>query len=89
MNKPNPSLIPLQRASLCLDCETITPAQKSCLACGSAALLNIARALGGPQYPGIAGLRSTAIGCAPQALSARQKFHSQHLNGKKVWEGEE
>jgi hypothetical protein len=61
MNKPNPSLIPLQRASLCLDCEVITPAQKSCLACGSAALLNVARALSGPQYPGIAGLSNPAI----------------------------
>ena len=29
MNKSNPSLIPLQRASLCLDCEVITPAQKA------------------------------------------------------------
>jgi hypothetical protein len=66
MNKSNPSLIPLQRASLCLDCEVITPAQKSCLACGSAALLNVARALSGPQYAGIAGLGNPAITGVPR-----------------------
>ena len=66
MNKSNPSLIPLQRASLCLDCEVITPAQKSCLACGSAALLNIARALSGPQYAGLTRLSNTAIADVPR-----------------------
>lgn len=66
MNKLNPSLIPLQRASLCLDCEVITPAQKSCLACGSVALLNVARALSGPQYAGIAGLSNPAITAVPR-----------------------
>ena len=66
MNKPNPSLIPLQRASLCLDCEVITPAQKSCLACGSAALLNVARALSGPQYAGIGGFSDRAIAGVPR-----------------------
>ena len=39
MKNSKQSLIPLQRASLYLDCEIITPAQKSCLACGSAALI--------------------------------------------------
>ena len=66
MNKSNPSLIPLQRASLCLDCEVITPAQKSCLACGSAALLNVARALSRPQCAGIAGLSNPAIASMPR-----------------------
>jgi hypothetical protein len=39
------SLIPLQQASLCLDCETITTTHTNCHACGSQALLNLARAL--------------------------------------------
>ena len=39
------NLVPLRQASLCLDCETITAAHTTCLACGSQALLNIARAL--------------------------------------------
>jgi hypothetical protein len=66
MINSNPSLIPLQRASLCLDCEIITLAQKSCLACGSAALLSVARALGGAQYAGISRLSRTAIAEAPR-----------------------
>lgn len=66
MNNSSLSLIPLQRASLCLDCEVITPAHKSCLACGSGALLNIARALSGPEYAGIVGLNSTAIAEVPR-----------------------
>jgi hypothetical protein len=74
MNNSNPSLIPLQRASLCLDCEVITSAQKSCLACGSAALLNIARALGGPHYAAIAGFRNTAIADVPS------RHHQQSTN---------
>jgi len=45
MNTPNMSLVPLQLASLCLDCEMITPAQAKCMACGSVAVLNIARTL--------------------------------------------
>lgn len=66
MNNSNPSLIPLQRASLCLDCEVITPAHKSCLACGSAALLNLARALSGSRYAGITGLSNTAMAGVPR-----------------------
>jgi hypothetical protein len=50
MNTSNLSLVPLQQASLCLDCETITAAQTNCHACGSRALLNIARALDQPGY---------------------------------------
>ena len=41
----NLSLIPLRQASLCLDCETITTTHTNCHACGSQAVLNIARAL--------------------------------------------
>ena len=66
MKNSKQSLIPLQRASLYLDCEIITPAQKSCLACGSAALLNVARALSGSHYSGTAGLSNTAIAGVPR-----------------------
>jgi hypothetical protein len=45
VNTSNLSLVPLRQASLCLDCETITSAQTNCHACGSRALLNVARAL--------------------------------------------
>jgi hypothetical protein len=41
----NYSLVPLQQANLCLDCETITASQANCFACGSRALLNVARVL--------------------------------------------
>jgi hypothetical protein len=41
----NLSLVPLQQASLCLDCETITTAYTNCLGCGSRALLSLARVL--------------------------------------------
>jgi hypothetical protein len=49
MNVPNLSVVPLQQASLCLDCEMITAAA-TFPACGSAALMNMARALSGPGY---------------------------------------
>jgi len=39
------SLVPLRLANLCLDCEMITPAQSQCMACGSTALMNLARTL--------------------------------------------
>jgi hypothetical protein len=48
MNSSTQSLIPLQAANLCLDCETITAAHARCVACGSVALLNVARALSRP-----------------------------------------
>ena len=47
-NSPALSLIPLQLASLCLDCEMITPAHTRCTACGSVALLSIANTLSHP-----------------------------------------
>ncbi len=45
MNNYDINLVPLQQASLCLDCEGITAAHTTCLCCGSQALLNIARIL--------------------------------------------
>jgi hypothetical protein len=45
VNNFNISLVPLQQANLCLDCEGITAGHTNCLCCGSRALLNIARIL--------------------------------------------
>jgi hypothetical protein len=45
VNSYDVNLVPLQNASLCLDCEAITSAHTTCLCCGSQALLNIARIL--------------------------------------------
>src|SRR5580692_1350360 len=46
-NTSEMSLVPLQQANLCLDCEMITSAQTHCFACGSVALMNLARTLNG------------------------------------------
>jgi hypothetical protein len=44
----NIDLIHLQRAALCADCEVISEAKNGhCAACGSQALLNLSRVLGG------------------------------------------
>jgi hypothetical protein len=45
MNSKRLSIVPLQQASLCLDCDMITAAHTHCFVCGSAALLNLARTL--------------------------------------------
>ena len=47
MNTSELSLVPLQQANLCLDCEMITASQTRCFACGSVALMSLARALNG------------------------------------------
>lgn len=61
MNTSNLSLVPLHQASLCLDCETITAAQSNCHACGSRALLSIARVLNQPGYRAFFHREQTAI----------------------------
>ena len=50
MNTIEFSLVPLRQASLCLDCDMISAAHTHCAACGSAALLNLARTLDGKGY---------------------------------------
>jgi len=55
------SLVPLRYASLCLDCETITAAHINCHACGSRALLNVARALNRPHVSDQACSGRTAV----------------------------
>ena len=47
MNISKLSLVPLQQASLCLDCDMITAAHTHCYACGSVALLDLAKTLNG------------------------------------------
>jgi hypothetical protein len=75
MNTSELSIVPLQSASLCLDCEMITSAHTHCFACGSVALLNLSRALNGDKYSthaprkratvtSISGRRATAAGHA-------------------------
>jgi hypothetical protein len=48
MNSLDSGVVPLQFASLCLDCEMITPTRGRCTACGSVAVLNVARMLSRP-----------------------------------------
>jgi len=55
------SSVPLQQASLCLDCENITAGNTGCLACGSKALLNIARTLSRPGYISLVPRNETRI----------------------------
>jgi len=67
MNVTKLSLVPLQQANLCLDCDMITAAHTHCCACGSVALLNIARTLNGEEYTrmapqGLATVASIASG---------------------------
>jgi len=50
MKSSNLSFVPLSQASLCLDCEMITAETMSCAACGSSALMNVARTLGQPRH---------------------------------------
>jgi hypothetical protein len=66
-NPPSPSLVPLQLASLCLDCETITAAHKQCSACGSVALLSIAKTLSHPRADNLAVAAVASIHVARQA----------------------
>lgn len=46
--------VPLRQAYLCLDCEMITAAQSSCFACGSVALMSLAKTLNGSSNTGSA-----------------------------------
>jgi hypothetical protein len=63
-------VVPLTRASLCLDCEMITAADASCRVCGSAALLSVARAL---SSPGRGGAPRANLQAVPELLSSRDR----------------
>jgi hypothetical protein len=69
MINPNPSVVPLQKACLCLDCEMIVAAHTNCSACGSTALLNIARALSRPGYLGDYSQRDRSNAAIPPAYA--------------------
>lgn len=49
MNSSRLNFVALRQASLCMDCDLITEAHTRCFACGSAALLNVAKALSGDE----------------------------------------
>ena len=74
MNAESPSLVPLQHASLCLDCDVISAAHADCPACGSRALLSIARALNRPAYTSV--LYNTQPPMAPGGLKSGNFFQS-------------
>jgi hypothetical protein len=66
MNTSNVGLVPLQQASLCLDYEAIAASHAKCPACGSGALLNVARALSRPDYAGLLCPTNLAIAEIPR-----------------------
>ena len=72
MNVSKLSLVPLQQASLCLDCDMITAAHTHCFVCGSAALLNLARTLNGDE----AVIPMPRCLAAVTGISARRSFES-------------
>lgn len=76
-------IVPLQQASLCLDCEVITAAQKHCSACGSRALLGIAGVLSrrGSSSPLFSAHRDWRDDKAEQAQD-RTLFASRIASGK-------
>ncbi len=78
MNNSNFSLVPLQQANLCLDCEAITAAHTNCLCCGSQALLSIARILNHRNEPALMAKNPIPICMA----SARQRAVSGMANGE-------
>jgi hypothetical protein len=71
MNSSKLSVVPLKLASLCLDCEAITAAQGRCVACGSVALLNIARTLSRPSAIQIPQVNNLAVAHAPSRRAVR------------------
>jgi hypothetical protein len=82
MNTSTLSLVPLQQASLCLDCDMITPAHTHCSACGSAALLNLARTLNGGEYA----RQIAATHAAVTSISERRMFEMPALvNPQSQW----
>ena len=75
------SFVPLSQASLCLDCEVITAAPTSCPACGSGALMNMARALSRP-YGGAADVCHTTVNDAYAKHIERQAFLASQDNSR-------
>ncbi len=81
MNTSNLSLVPLRQASLCLDCETITTAHTNCYACGSRALLNVARALDQQRPSDLAcSGRAAVVQMSAPFVRQRDTFHQGATN---------
>jgi hypothetical protein len=79
MDTSNLSLVPLRQANLCLDCETITTASTNCQACGSQALLNVARALNPPRPSELAfSGRASVVGYSRRGSANRTPFTGPH-----------
>jgi hypothetical protein len=76
MNVTKLSLVPFQKASLCLDCDMITTGHTHCFACGSTALLNLARTLNGGDYARPLPGTLSAVG-----ISASRGFESLGVPG--------
>lgn len=82
MNMSNLNLVPLRHASLCLDCETITTGHTNCLACGSRALLNVARTLNRPRHSdGLRPERSAVVQMSPPQMRQRNMLYRGAPNG--------
>jgi hypothetical protein len=77
MNTSKLSLVPLGQASLCLDCDMITSAHTHCCACGSVALLNLARTLNAGEYSDSASAGHAAV----TRISDRRTFEMPALVG--------
>ena len=76
MNTSHLSLVPLRQASLCLDCETIMTTQTNCHACGSRALLNVARALNRPHLSDlVCSGRRSVVQMSLAQVRQRDTFH--------------
>jgi hypothetical protein len=73
MKASNLSFVPLNQASLCLDCEMITVGTSACVACGSSAVMNVARTLGQPRHT-----RRFTAHTAHSRHVERRAFFAQH-----------
>jgi hypothetical protein len=81
MNASKLSLVPLQQASLCLDCDMITAAHTHCFVCGSIALLNLARTLNGGESP----TSMPGTFAAVANVSAGRPFEAESMSGRRSW----
>jgi hypothetical protein len=84
VNTSNLNLVPLRQAHLCLDCENITAAHTNCHACGSRALLNVARALDRQRPFDLAcSGRTAAVSISVPLVRPRDPFHRSAPNPRR------
>jgi len=74
MKPTNRNFVPLNQASLCLDCEMVTAAPNCCPACGSGALMSISRALSRPDCTSFLTIDNTIINERPQRTMMPRAF---------------